>query len=362
MKFSNLICNAHGNIVDSGAYVGLKFQKNCTLSRAGVKTVVAALVAVAFSGCAADGVKPYYHSDPTKYEQIAPLKRPVDYSTNVFITLTNKYGKVVVSRFGAQVISYVPSGGHDVLFMPENKDFTKGIEMHGGIPICWPWFSLAGGPMAKQHGFARYSDWTVEECYQGEDFSRLRLVLTSDEETKKLWPFDFRLTYSIELSERLAVRLITTNTADPKKDAGKWFEITEALHAYFRIGDIEQAVLRSTENYWTDSDSPSAKPDEVKGDLRLVPGSDCVYFTNWPGDYILFDDANNRKIAISARGNRNIVIWNPGAKKNANLGDGDYRHFVCIEPALANKWYPVRINPGRSHDISLTIFVKKEDK
>lgn len=331
------------------------------------KTQVVIAASMVFNGCVSifgNDMQPYYHHDPAKYEEIVSLKRPVDYPTNDYITLSNKYGKVVVSRFGAQVISYVPAGDKDVLFMPDDRDFTKNREMHGGIPVCWPWFSLAGGPMTQQHGFARYSDWIVDECYNGDDFSRLRLVLTSDSETKKLWPFDFKLTYDVELSDRLAVRLNTANTADPKTDSGKWFEITEGLHTYFRVGDVDGAVLRSVDGFWTDPEGPTDKSAEVKGDIKLSPKIAGTYFSNWPGDYILFDDVENRKIAISFRGNRDVVIWNPGRRTgDGNLGENDYRNLICIEPANANKWHPIRVNPGRSHAISMTImsFVKSLD-
>ena len=58
------------------------------------------------------------------------------------VVLANQYGTAEVALFGAQTISYRPTGNPPVLFMPRPYDeHPAGVEIHGGIPVCWPWFA-----------------------------------------------------------------------------------------------------------------------------------------------------------------------------------------------------------------------------
>lgn len=317
--------------------------------------VLAAIgVSAMIVGCGTPSV--YKYPDPRRFGEVVGLKTPFDY-TDECVILSNRFGKVVITRYAAQVVSYVPAGGQEVFFMPGDRDFSKNREMHGGIPICWPWFNMHGGPMSQQHGFARYSAWKVAEIHQDADLSRARFTLESNEETQKLWPFDFRLTYTVTLSDRLAVSLLTENTADPKTQAGKWFEFTEALHSYFLVGDVSRAVIRGLDGVREDRMSSVAQGEVFKGDLKLAPGEGRVFFNNWPGDYLLFDEANTRTLAISTRGNRDIVLWNcgPCRAKVGNLDVDDYRRFICIEPATPDRAASIKVLPGKRSELMMTV-------
>ena len=46
------------------------------------------------------------------------------------LILSNSFGRVEVSTVGAQVLSYVPADGGEVLFMPADRDFSRNREMH----------------------------------------------------------------------------------------------------------------------------------------------------------------------------------------------------------------------------------------
>ena len=55
---------------------------------------------------------------------------------SAIVAITNLCGTVSVDTHGARVVSYVPEGGEEVLFMSETG--------MGGIPLCWPWFKELG--------------------------------------------------------------------------------------------------------------------------------------------------------------------------------------------------------------------------
>ena len=102
------------------------------------------------------------------------------------VVLANQYGTAEVALFGAQTISYRPTGNPPVLFMPRPYDeHPAGVEIHGGIPVCWPWFAAQGEPGSKKHGLARYSTWQVIGTEYSEDISEITLGLASSAATRE---------------------------------------------------------------------------------------------------------------------------------------------------------------------------------
>ena len=90
------------------------------------------------------------------------------------VVLANQYGTAEVALFGAQTVSYRPTGNPPVLYMPHPYDEKPaGEEIHGGIPVCWPWFARNGAPGSKIHGLARYSTWSVRGTEYSEDITEI---------------------------------------------------------------------------------------------------------------------------------------------------------------------------------------------
>lgn len=96
-------------------------------------------------------------------------------------------------------------------------------------------------PSLPQHGFARTSRWeflgksTSESASEGgADLSvKLDFGLSGsgvDEETRKKWPFQFGLIYSVTLNrESLTTGLVVSNDDD------KAFEVQVLMHTYLRV-------------------------------------------------------------------------------------------------------------------------------
>ena len=57
----------------------------------------------------------------------------------------------VIALQGAQVLSFVPRGGRDWLWVSERARWAAGAALRGGIPLCFPWF----GPHATHRPFQR---------------------------------------------------------------------------------------------------------------------------------------------------------------------------------------------------------------
>ena len=256
------------------------------------------------------------------------------------VVLSNAFGRVEISTLGAQVTSYAPAGGGEVLFMPRDRDFTKDREMHGGIPVCWPWFGRFGAPGSRMHGLVRYAQWTVAE----KSDSKAVLTLASSSATRKAWPYDFSLAYTVELGEALKLTLVATNTSKEP------FAVTEGFHPYFAVADPTKAVVKG-----------------LKDDIRVCPGIDGGHACASGGAYRLVDVAGGRTVEIVSNAERKLVVWNPGPdwadwKPSCNLGKDDWRKFVCMEPTVIGRENAIVLKPGERSEFTMTVRRKRDNR
>ena len=266
--------------------------------------------------------------------------------------LANQYGSAEISLFGAQVLSYKPTGNLPVLYTPKDIAFGPDRADHGGIPVCWPWFGKNGPEGSYGHGFARRSLWRVAGSEYSEDITELTLALDCTEETKRLWPHDFALQLKVSVSMKLNMGLKTTNTGTEP------FEITEGFHPYFLVRDRNAVTVRGVDGCAFCDARKSRVSDAVwTGDLVFNTEYDHV-FTVKKNEFAILDPGLRRAIAIASRGNAKLVCWNPGAVDlpDRNLGADDWRKFICVEPAtLFKEDATVKIAPGESHELLMAI-------
>ena len=229
------------------------------------------------------------------------------------LTLTNLCGSVSVDTLGARVVSYIPSGGSEVFFVSETGT--------GGMPLCWPWFAGLG-PTAesRRHGVARYCDFTVvaNTCHSPSN-SELTLRLESDAETRRSFPGDFSLTVSIRLAERLYVSMTGENTGNSP------FEVTEALHPYFVVGD-------ST--------------------LCQVNGVDTPHCN-------LVDPESGMELSLASEGG-GFRVWRPtqdcySRQSVTALAPDDWKKFICVESGTFSRGDAYVLGPGERHSLSCAI-------
>ena len=260
------------------------------------------------------------------------------------------YATATVSLFGGQTLSFKPRDGEDLLFRPAEIDFLKGEDVHGGIPICWPWFGTCGEPGTGKHGFFRYSKLIHFSTHWGNESARLVLGLRSTPETETIWPYAFEAILTIALSDRLTLELEQTNVGD------KPFAVTEGFHPYLRVSDRDNVTVAGV-----DGDpcvlATDGVPGVQRGDYTPVPDGSMV-FTPHLDTHILRDPGLKREIHVKGTGTKKLVVWNPGAFKAGtlqNLGAEDYRHFLCVEPATLFRDAAVTIAPGETHTIRMEL-------
>ncbi|NPA72971.1 MAG: D-hexose-6-phosphate mutarotase, partial [Gammaproteobacteria bacterium] len=168
------------------------------------------------------------------------------------VQVENKHATASITTHGGCVLSFTPKNTdkqgregevtrseQDLLWVSDQAVYNGQKPVRGGIPICWPWFGAHPDDSSlPAHGFVRNAAWKVAhvaELASGE--TEILFSFQSNEETKALWPHDFLLELKVLVGQTLALTLTTTNKGLSD------FEITEAFHSYFSVGDANQVTI-----------------------------------------------------------------------------------------------------------------------
>lgn len=251
--------------------------------------------------------------------------------------------RATVLLHGGHVVSWLPAGQDEQLYLSERSAFAEGQAVRGGVPVVFPQFN-ARGPL-QRHGFARNLPWQLVSAGQAADGAHAVLQLQDDTATRAAWPHGFRLELRVSVSgQQLSIDLACTNTGESA------FTFTAALHTYLRVAALDATRLHGLAGlrYW-DAVSDATL---IQGEEWLLPGADLdrVYY-GIDRELLLQEsrDALNRRLFIRQQGFDDAVVWNPGAAKCAALRDmppDGYRHMVCVEAACIAK--PVTLAPQGS--------------
>ena len=120
--------------------------------------------------------------------------------------------EVTVLLHGGQLVSWIPAGDQERLYLSPDAVAGPGQAVRGGIPVVFPQFAQQG-PLPS-HGFARDRvwDWVEGADRGGVMIGVLRLV--DDEATRSIWPhrFEAELSFSfagLQLDVELAITVST---------------------------------------------------------------------------------------------------------------------------------------------------------
>ncbi len=278
------------------------------------------------------------------------------------IEVFNAHASALISLQGAHLLSWIPKGEEDVLWLSDDAKFSPGKSIRGGIPICWPWFGQHGfgKPEANlnfpAHGFARTTNWKIL-CTEALDNGNTRISFSMEPklQTAEMWPAETTVQYTVNVGKKLELEIITHNNGKQPVIIG------QALHTYFRVGDISNTLLHGLDN--TDY---LDKPDGFKHKVQYGPVSfehevDRIYL-NTNRDCVIEDKSLGRKIVIIKCGSNSTVVWNPWQKVAEEMGDmgrDGYKKMLCVESANAAEDVAI-IDPGTVHELWVQYEVKKD--
>ena len=262
------------------------------------------------------------------------------------------FSSAAISVFGGQLLSFVPKGGHEVMWLsPTLQPLPTPIR--GGSPVCWPYFARQGqGNDVPSHGFVRTMPWELREARREADGSMLLTLAPPALEGLQL-----RLHMLLRIGRTLEQQLVTENIGSQP------VVFTQALHNYFNVSDALQVEVSGLDGltYLDKLDGGNAHVQQGNWNLRdpRDPGRSDRIYTGAGGHYVLRDPGLARSIDITTSGSRSTVLWNAGAEAAAKIGDiGDaWRHYVCIEAANVGPDL-IELAPGGRHVLKQVVEVK----
>jgi galactose mutarotase-like enzyme len=218
-------------------------------------------------------------------------------------------------------------GDQPVLAMDDATlyDLTKNVR--GGSPVLFPTAGklkderfVYGGQAyeMKQHGFARNSEWEVIRGAT-DGAARLTLALPSSEETKKRFPFDFRVEYTYEL-KGAALRL----NQRYENRSQKPMPLHAGFHPYFYVGDAEKRETKIETRATRAFDNVTKQDVPFKG-FDLTAKEVDLHLHDHGSTRTTLTRPAGRPVEISASPEfTHWVVWTLAGKD-----------FVCVEPWTA---------------------------
>lgn len=243
------------------------------------------------------------------------------------LTLSTADGAAAtVCRHGAQVLGWRPRGAvRDLIYLSPRSIYADGAAIRGGIPVVFPQFSTFG-PLTK-HGLVRTRAWQIIEASMPD---RIALESRDDDATRAVWPHAYHLRLDVALeAASLSTTLTVTNTGHTP------LSFTAALHTYLAVQDVAAVRVRGLAGArGLDATDALREAVEAREAITFDGEFDRVY-PAFPGDLVL--EEGDAQVSLVREGFPDVVVWNPGAVKAAalsDLGTGDWRRFLCIEPAV----------------------------
>jgi glucose-6-phosphate 1-epimerase len=248
--------------------------------------------------------------------------------------------QATVLLHGGHVVSWVPAGGDEQLYLSPQAVAAPGMAVRGGVPVIFPQFELRGPDTSlPRHGLARTRLWSIDSSRIGREHAQLTVALCDSEETRALWPHGFRLelTVSVE-ANRLDLELHAENTGDTP------WPFAAALHTYLAVSELSQVRLQGLMGRRFIDCLLGGETIEDHPEKRFHGQVDRIYVN--VQEHLLLRDGP-RRLRLDQQGMPEAVIWNPGPEgcaRLADMPDDGWQHMLCVEPARLLE--PITLAPG----------------
>ncbi|MBY0576672.1 MAG: D-hexose-6-phosphate mutarotase [Gallionellaceae bacterium] len=275
-----------------------------------------------------------------------------DASGLIVAEIGNAQANATLCLQGAHLMTWQPKNqAVPVVWLSRDARLAEGKSIRGGVPVCWPWFGAhASDASLPAHGFARTVPWEVVETgAEANGATRLSLRLLASAKTRAQWPHQAQLVLKVVVGETLRMELTTENTGTSD------FVISEALHTYFRIGDIGSVRVAglSGREFWDKVGGSTLRKQQ--GAISFSAETDRVYIDT-AEECVIEDEQLNRHIHIAKSGSLSTVVWTPWIEKAGRMGDmgqpDGWREMLCIESANAFD-NAVKVPAGTRHTLSI---------
>ncbi|MBX9742493.1 MAG: D-hexose-6-phosphate mutarotase [Chthoniobacterales bacterium] len=244
---------------------------------------------------------------------------------------------------GAHVTAFQKKGEEPLLFMSASHRMDRAHMLHGGIPLCFPWFGNREAELLS-HGFARINLWDLVETKElSENEVSLRFQLPHAVLIAAGWP-PLTAELTVIVGGALTLELRVHNTTE------EHFLYEECFHSYFLVSDISKATIHGlcgltyldkVEDLVAKVESFEALP--IKGEINRI-------YLNSTGSLEIHDAGFQRIIRIEKTNSRSTVVWNPWKEKARTIPDfeaNDYQKMLCVESGNIRE-FGCKLAPGEA--------------
>ena len=252
--------------------------------------------------------------------------------------------EVVPERGG--IITRWRVDGKEVLYLDEERYADSSKTVRGGVPILFPIcgnlpddsFNYKGESYTLvQHGFGRRVPWKVTDTSTN-NCASITLEIVDTEETLKLYPFQFAVSYTYELVQN-KLKIWQTYTNKSQKE----MPFSAGFHPYFLVGDKQKLELEIPGTEYDSNVDGTTK--EFTGNFDYQKAEIDAAFTKISSNNTGFCDRDlGRKVTLRYSDLfSTVVFW--------TIKGSD---FVCLEPwsaprnAINTKKQLTILQPGAS--------------
>ncbi len=275
------------------------------------------------------------------------------------ITLKNEFLTVGVNPFGAELSSIVDTSGREYMWQGDPA-FWK-----GRAPILFP---ITGRLLSdsytyggktyylQQHGFARKNAF---QCVSAEA-NEASFTLESDEDTKRVYPFNFLLTAKFSLEGKtLTVSNIVKNTGNEDM----YFSI--GAHPAFNIALGDRVEFAEKETFVT----KLFEGGLAVGEKLFAENTNSITITEsiFDADALFFKDLNSTSATVVSEKDGALLKMSYAKSPFVGLWSKPKAPYVCIEPwhgmfdtpevsgKLEEKPCILKLAAGEEYDFTYTV-------
>ncbi|KAH0478428.1 MAG: uncharacterized protein KVP18_002560 [Porospora cf. gigantea A] len=248
----------------------------------------------------------------------------------------------------AHITSWTTPEGYEMLYMSEGAIYKPGVEVRGGIPMCFPQFAFEG-PYPDHHGVVSGSPhWKLVHVDDVKDYIQVTFLYADGSESEAAGMTDqkFSLIYHVRLeSKKLHMNWeVVNNGKIPVRFTG-------AIHTHFSTPNgVAKCTVKGLKG--------ARYFDKVAGEDKVFEAEALTFTGEEQTDYVYKDspdellvDNGRDRIRFEKTHWSDVVVWNIGQKDVGNIEQmrpDDWNKYVCVEASLAQKSRLVELGAGCS--------------
>ncbi|MBW4500664.1 MAG: aldose epimerase [Scytonema hyalinum WJT4-NPBG1] len=260
---------------------------------------------------------------------------------------TNQSRLEVVPERGGIITSWQVQN-QEILYLDEERFANPQLSVRGGIPILFPicgnlpdnTYTLNDKQYTlKQHGFARDLPWKSTQDQVTPEKASLTLVLSSNEQTRAVYPFDFQLAFTYQIQgNTLEIKQQFTNLSTEP------MPFSTGFHPYFLTVDKNQLKFEIPSQEYQDQITKETHSfnggfdfnrDEIDAAFKQLSGKSATVTDNARKLKLTleYDDTYSTLVFWTVKGKDYYCLepWS-GPRNAINTGE----HLTVLEPQASH--------------------------